>query len=295
MLTLNRYLKERFGERVQKIPIDAGLACPNRDGTKGRKGCIYCDPRGSGTGAAAKGVSVAKQMRLGMEWAKRRYGARKFIAYFQSYSNTYAPLERLEELYTQALQGPQVVGVSIGTRPDCIDHERLDLISQVFKGKMVWVELGLQSASDETLKLINRGHTFKDFEKAVHLVKEFGFLSCVHVIFGLPGETREHMERTIKAINRMPLDGIKFHQLYVLKGTPLHRLYEKGGVDPLSQEEYAKTVAWSIKQLKPGMVVQRLVGDPPGQGLVAPLWSRNKQETINLVNKFLSGSQVIEK
>lgn len=287
-LSLNYYLKQKFGERVQKIPLDAGLTCPNRDGLKGRTGCIYCDSKGSGTGEASKGISVEQQMLQGMEWARRRYKARKFIAYFQSFSNTYAPLNRLEALYKQALQGPNVVGVSIGTRPDCVDEERLSLIAHIFEGKMVWIELGLQSAHNETLKMINRGHTVEDFEQAVRLSKKFGFLVCAHVIFGLPGEGRQEMEHTIEYINALPVDGIKFHQLYILKNCPVYRLYKRGSLVPMAQEEYARMVAWSIKRLRPGVVIHRLTGDPPKHGLVAPMWSTDKAGTIHIINNLIS-------
>ncbi len=287
-LSLNYYLKQKFGERVQKIPLDAGLTCPNRDGLKGRTGCIYCDSKGSGTGEASKGISVEQQMLQGMEWAKRRYKAGKFIAYFQSFSNTYAPLNRLEAIYKQALQGPNVVGVSIGTRPDCVDEERLSLIAHIFEGKMVWIELGLQSAHNETLKMINRGHTVEDFEQAVRLSKKFGFLVCAHVIFGLPGEGRQEMEHTIDYINALPVDGIKFHQLYILKNCPVYRLYKRGSLVPMAQEEYARMVAWSIKRLRPGVVIHRLTGDPPKHGLVAPMWSTDKVGTIHIINNLIS-------
>ena len=287
-LSLNHYLKQKFGERVQKIPLDAGLSCPNRDGSKGRTGCIYCDPKGSGTGLAAKGMSVSEQMHQGIEWAKKRYNARKFIAYFQSFSNTYGPLELLERLYLQSLQGPEVVGVAIGTRPDCIDRERLKLIAKIFKDKMIWIELGLQSANNHTLNLINRGHTVEQFEKAVHLIKEFNFSICAHVIFGLPEETKQDMEETINYINSLPIDGIKFHQLYILENVPIFRLYQKGQIKPMSQTEYANMVAWAIKQLRPNMVIQRLTGDPPRHGLAAPVWSREKHKTIELIHEFLN-------
>jgi len=287
-ISLNLYLKQKFGERVQKIPLDAGLTCPNRDGSKGKLGCIYCDPQGSGTGLAKRGVSVVEQMQQGMKWAKKRYGARKFIAYFQSFSNTYAPIEKLERIYKSVLLGPDVVGVSIGTRPDCIDEERLGLIAHLFKGKMVWIELGLQSAHNETLKIINRGHTVEDFEKAVRMVKDFGFLVCAHIIFGLPGETKKQMKQTVEYLTALPVDGVKFHQLYILKNTPICRLYESGDNDILSQKEYAAMVAWSIKKLQSNVVVHRLTGDPPKQGLVEPLWSLDKQGTIKLINNFFT-------
>jgi len=279
-LTLNAHLRKVFGERVQKIPLDAGFTCPNRDGTKGRSGCIYCDPRGSGTGAWALGKSVSVQMAEGMKWARRRYCAKRFIAYFQAFSNTYAPLHVLGERYRESLLGPEVVGLAIGTRPDCVDEERLSLIRQVADGRMIWMEYGLQSASDETLRRINRGHTVDDFVKAVELTQKHGIPVCTHVMFGLPGEGEREMERTMGLLADLGVEGVKFHQVYVVPGTVLHRLYESGRYQPISQEEYAGMVARAIRMLPEGTVIHRLTGDPSTGISVSPAWSRDKQGTI---------------
>ena len=287
-LTLNRFLRERFGERVQKIPIDAGFTCPNRDGTRGRGGCIYCDAHGSGTGRqrfAQKGI--AGQVREGMAWAERRYGARKFIAYFQSFSNTYAPLDILERRYREALVSPEIVGLSIGTRPDCIDRERLELISRVAGHRMVIMEYGLQSASDKTLRRINRGHRVRDFIDAVRLTREYGFHTCAHVIFGLPGQSREEMLDTAGLLAELAVGGVKFHQLYVVEGTQIHDLYEKGEIRLLDQDYYAEAVAESIKRLPPDTVIHRLAGDPPKEGFVGPGWSLDKAGTVRRIRRMV--------
>jgi len=218
-LTLNRFLRSAFGERVQKIPLDAGLTCPNRDGSKGRGGCIFCDASGSGTGASKSGRDIRSQMKTGMEWAAMRYRARKFIAYFQSFSNTYGPAEKLKALYSQALAGPEVVGLAIGTRPDCVDMERLDLIARTGSGRMVWMEYGLQSASDRTLAFINRGHTVSDFVSAVELTRRYGFLTCAHIIFGLPGETSAEMENIYQKMRRFPMYWVMRYSLTSLPVT----------------------------------------------------------------------------
>jgi radical SAM protein (TIGR01212 family) len=291
-LSLNRYLRGIFGERVQKVSLDAGLTCPNRDGTKGTGGCVYCDAGGSGTGGSKAGKDVAQQMREGIQQARKRYGAEKFIAYFQSFSNTYAAPERLEGLYSQALVGPEVVGLSVGTRPDCVDHEKLALIARVGRDRMVWMEYGLQSASDATLSRINRGHTARDFIHAVGLAREYGFPVCAHVIFGLPGEGRTEMEDTVHLLAGLKIDGVKFHQLYVVEGTALHRLHEVGGYRPMEQAEYAGMVAWALRALPAGTVIQRLTGDPPrDRTVVAPAWSYRKAETTALIKDALISIQ----
>ncbi len=282
-LTFNTYLRQKFGCRVQKIPIDAGLTCPNRDGRIGRGGCIYCNQLGSGTGAFSKGVSIREQMERGIMWARRRYKARKFIAYFQSYSNTYAPLHVLEDIYSQALLGPDVVGLFISTRPDCIDDERLELIKRVSKGRMLWMEYGLQSASDKTLSLINRGHKVADFIRAVEITHEFGIPVCAHVIFGLPGEGQDEMTDTVRLLSDLGIEGVKFHQLYVVKGTVLHDLYKKGRYQPISREEYVDMVLWAIRHLSKETVIHRLTGDPMPGELVAPDWSLEKTRIIQQI------------
>ncbi len=290
-LSLNHYLKGIFGERVQKIPLDAGLSCPNRDGTKGMGGCIYCGETGSGTGAHAMGQAVGEQMKTGQAWAARRYKARRFIAYFQSYSNTYGPLAVLEEIYRQALTGPEVVGLAIGTRPDCVDRDVLKLIKRIGKGRMIWMEYGLQSACDTTLKRINRGHSVQDFIDAVDLTRQFGFPVCAHVIFGLPGEETAQMQQTIELLSELKIDGIKFHQLYVETGTRLYELYSHGRYRPISMEHYVELVTWSVSRLPKGTVIHRLTGDPRRSRLVAPGWSLRKWDILGAISKRIKGEK----
>jgi hypothetical protein len=286
-LSLNQYLRSVFGERVQKISLDAGFTCPNRDGTKGRGGCIYCDAKGSGTGAYESGKDIAEQMKAGINWAGRRYGARKFIAYFQSFSNTYGPLDRLEDIYTQALVGSEVVGLSIGTRPDCVDKDRLELISHIGEGRMVWMEYGLQSASDATLARINRKHTVSDFIRAVEISKEYGLMTCAHIIFGLPDEGRSEMEDTVRLLAGLKVDGVKFHHQYIVENTELNRLYRAGKYRPITQQDYVEMVAWALANLPKGTVIQRLTGDPPMNLLVAPDWSFDKIQTIAMIHNMI--------
>jgi radical SAM protein (TIGR01212 family) len=283
----NSYLRRIFGCRVQKISIDAGLTCPNRNGRVGTGGCIYCNARGSGTGAAAGGLSVAEQIVRSQTAMARRYKAEKFIAYFQSFSNTYAPVPVLKNLYDGAVSVPGVVGLSIGTRPDCVDASVLDLIQSYTDRYLVWVEYGIQSIHDATLKRINRGHDAACFEKAVALTRNRGIHICVHLILGLPGENRQMMLETAETISRMGIDGVKLHLLYVIKGTPLETLYQQGMYRCLEQQEYVDIVCDVLERLPREMVIQRLTGDPHPEELAAPLWSLQKSQTFSMIQETL--------
>ena len=284
----NTYLRDIFGERVQKISLDAGFSCPNRDGTISDTGCIFCDSRGSGSGAMIKrGLSIDEQIMEGLRSAVKRYKARKFIAYFQSFTNTYAPLPRLRELYTRALDHEGMVGLSIGTRPDCVDKDILALISSFKRDYLVWIEFGLQSAHDITLSRINRGHDVACFEKGVMMAMEYGLNICAHVIIGLPGEDREMMMETARYISGLPIAGVKIHCLYVTRGTPLAAFYEEGEYDCLTREEYVECVVDFLELLPPDMVIQRLTGDPLREDLIAPSWALKKTENIRLINRRL--------
>jgi radical SAM protein (TIGR01212 family) len=284
---LNSYLRNLHGCRVQKITIDAGLTCPNRDGSISSGGCIYCNTRGSGTGAHANGLTVAHQLRNGKKSLSKRYKAKKFIAYFQSFSNTYAPLHQLRHLYEEALAVDDIVGLSIGTRPDCVDDPVLDLLQNYAKQHLVWIEYGLQSASDATLAFINRGHDVQCFRDAVKKTKNRGIKICAHVILGLPHETRRDMLHTAGTIARLGLDGVKLHLLYVVKGTRLETFYQQGGFKCLEQKEYVDLVCDFLERIPFEIVVQRLTGDPHRPELAAPAWSLKKPETLKLIQKTL--------
>jgi uncharacterized protein len=283
----NTYLRNIFGCRVQKITIDAGLTCPNRDGTIASGGCIYCNIRGSGTGAHAKGLSVTRQLIDGKKALAKRYKANKFIAYFQSFSNTYAPLDELKRLYQEALSIDDVVGLSIGTRPDCVDEAVLDLLQDVAKHHLIWIEYGLQSARDDSLAFINRGHDVRCFIDAVEKTRNRGIKMCAHVILGLPHETRRDMLHTADTIAKLKLDGVKLHLLYVVKGTRLETLYRQGRFKCLEQQTYADLVCDFLERIPAEMVVQRLTGDPHRNELIAPVWSLKKTETLERIQKLL--------
>jgi uncharacterized protein len=282
----NSYLKGIFGQRVQKISLDAGLGCPNRGGGISGRGCIYCDQKGSGTGAKSlRDISIKEQMKAGIEWAKKRYGAEKFIAYFQSYTNTYAPVEILKELYDQAVSYEGVVGLSIGTRPDCIDRKKLELISSYTEKYLVWIEYGLQSSHDKTLAAINRGHDVKTFVDAVNLTTEYGINICAHVILGLPGETRDMMMETAQFIANQPINGVKIHSIYVTKGAQLAKMYLDGEFSCMERDEYIETLIDFLEQLPPEIIIQRVTGDPDRDNLIAPAWTLEKTNNLSMINK----------
>jgi radical SAM protein (TIGR01212 family) len=284
---LNSYLRGIYGGRVQKITIDAGLNCPNRDGSIAYGGCIYCNARGSGTGAHTKGISVTEQLVAGKAKLSKRYKAEKFIAYFQSFSNTYAPLDKLKSLYEEALAVDGVVGLSIGTRPDCVTPEILNLLQGYADHYLVWIEYGLQSAMDRTLAAINRGHDVQCFIDAVQTTQGRGISICAHVILGLPDETRADMLRTAQLIAKLGIDGVKLHLLYVVKGTRLEALYRQGSYICLKQPEYVDLVCDFLERIPPQMVIQRLTGDPHPHELVAPRWALQKAQILSQIRETL--------
>ncbi len=288
---LNSFLKERFGCRVQKVSLDAGLTCPNRDGKVGRGGCIYCNALGSGTGRFST-QSIKEQIENGKASLRRRYKAEKFIAYFQSYSNTYGNPDKLAALYREALSVPDIVGLAIGTRPDCVDEAVLELLSDLNRETYLSVEYGLQSAHDDTLKAINRGHTFSDFAASVEKTRRKGIDICVHVILGLPGETRRDMLETAQALAGLDIQAIKIHLLYIVRGTPLEALYAAGAFKCIDRETYADIVAEFLALLPPEIVVHRLTGDPHPSELVAPQWAIEKQRNLQAIHLKMHTSQL---
>lgn len=284
-ITLSDFLKRKFGEKVFKVSLDAGFSCPNRDGKKGTGGCIYCNSETliplNFTGEDIKG-----QLLSGMEKVRKRHNANKFIAYFQINSNTYAPIDYLKKVYREALL-PDIIAIAVSTRPDCVPDEVLDLLKELKKERFLWLELGLQSANDSTLAFVNRGHTAAEFRDAVERARLRGIDVCAHVIVGLPDETRDDMLKTARFLSDCRVWGVKFHQLQVLKDTPLLKLYEEGKVKTLSLDEYAAIVADSLTILPPSVVVHRLSGDAPLKYLVAPRWGANKFIVAERIEELL--------
>ncbi len=291
---LKDHLQSRFGARVQKVTLDAGLTCPNRDGRVGRGGCIYCNARGSGTGAAARGQSLSQQLAAGIAKLSARYQAQKFIAYFQSFSNTYAPLPKLRQLYDQVLAHPQVVGLSIGTRPDCLSPAIIELLASYNRTHLVWLELGLQSAHDRTLQMINRGHDAACFADAVRQAAAQGLEVLAHVILGLPQENGADMVATARFLAALPLAGVKIHLLYVIQGTPLADLYKCGAFQPLRQDEYVDILVAFLEVLPPHFVIHRLTGDPHPQELLAPTWCLDKAAVLRQIKETFLRRQTFQ-
>jgi uncharacterized protein len=280
-------LKRVFGCRVQRLSVDAGFTCPNRDGSVGVDGCVFCGGKGSGSFGILQGAGVAGQLEHAKEVMVRKYKAVQFIAYFQSYSNTYAPVERLRALYDEALEVPDVVGLIVGTRPDCLPEETLDLLACYAKRCYFWLELGLQSPLDRTLTSIGRGHDLASFTAALLGCKKRGIRVCAHVILGLPGESRPEMLSGAEFLNAAGVDGVKIHLLHVMRGTRLADQYRQGGVRLLDRDEYVGLVCDYLERLDPRIVVQRLTGDGNRQDLIAPLWSLQKFEVLNCIDREL--------
>ncbi|ABQ46431.1 conserved hypothetical radical SAM protein [Thermotoga petrophila RKU-1] len=282
---LSDYLKERYGERVQRIVIHGGFSCPNRDGTKGKGGCIYCDATGSGFTTLMRLPIREQVMEMKRKYEKR--GIKKFIAYFQSFSNTYAPVEVLRERYEEALVDDSIVQLSVSTRPDLVSERVLDLFEEFKKRVDVSVELGLQTANYRTLKKINRDHTLAEFVDAAVRVKRRGIELVVHVILNLPWDDMEDVVETAKILSALDVDGVKLHSLYVVERTKLAEMYKKGEIKICSLEEYIDRAITFLEYLSPNVVIHRLVADPPRKGTIFGNWGKSKIEIINMIEEEL--------
>ena len=283
----SQYLKERYGTRVRKISLNAGFSCPNKDGKLGREGCIFCNELGFSPFAKG-GLSLEEQIERSIKRSKDKDGARKFIAYFQNATNTYASCRELKQAYDAIKGYSEIVGLSISTRPDCVDDEKLDLIESYKDDYEVWVEYGLQTAHDRTLESVNRGHTFPQSLEAIKKTAQKGINIGAHVILGLPGESREDMIATAKEISNLPVAGVKLHVLHVLKDTELERLYHEDSVTLLSQDKYVGLVCDFLENLKPDCVILRLVSDAKEEYLIAPKWINNKSLVIRKIEEEFS-------
>ena len=290
---LANYLKKRFGTKVQRITLEANLDCPNRDGKKAFGGCTFCTADGSSAGAFSISDPISKQLEDGIKLFSRRFGARKFISYLQSFTNTYASVEKLKMIYDEAISHPDVVVLAIGTRPDCLSEEVLDLI-ETYKEKVeIWLDLGLQTVHDSTLDFINRAHTAGDFFNALERAKKRDLIVCTHTIFGLPGETKEMFYKTMKTIADSKIDAIKIHQLLVLEKTKIANQYGEGLFKVLELEEYINLVCDFLEMLSPDVVIHRLFAEAKPGELIAPLWAqqddgrRNKQQILRMIESEL--------
>lgn len=285
--SLNTFLKTTFGEKVYKITLDISATCPNRDGSLGSGGCIYCNPESSRPAVGDKKKEIKDQILDGIKYLKKRHHTEKFISYFQQNTNTYDDVATLRKYFYEAIGHPDIVGLAISTRPDCIPSEILDLLSEINKKTYLWVELGLQSADDKRLTFLRRGHTVQQFIDAVRQLHEQDIAVCAHVILGLPGEENKDIQDIANLINELAVEGIKIHNLHVLKDTPLEKLYNDGKITLPSQDEYAKKVVYLLERLAPSVLIHRFNSHAPRNLTVAPSWSVNKLATFNAIEKEL--------
>ncbi len=285
--SLNTYLKETFGCKVYKLALDAGMTCPNRDGTVGRGGCIFCSAGGSGEFAEKYCKSISEQIERAKLRVSEKYKGDKYIAYFQNYTNTYADIEYLKSVFLPAINEPSVCALSIGTRPDCLGKDVLALLNELNKIKPVFVELGLQTIHEKTAEFIKRGYPLPVYDKAVKELKEIGINTVVHIILGLPYETEDMMLETVGYVCENGIDGVKLQLLYVLKGTELEKLYLEGKVKIMSKDEYIKILCDCLEMIPDDIVIHRITGDAPKKLLVAPLWSADKKDVLNSINREL--------
>lgn len=285
--SLDYHLKETFGEKVYKLSLNGGMSCPNRDGTIGKGGCIFCSAGGSGEFAGKPSLSITEQIESQKEMVRKKFPVKKFIAYYQAFTNTYAPVERLRSLFTEAISHPDIVAVSIGTRPDCLPEDVLNLLEELNRIKPVWVELGLQTIHEKTASYIRRGYSLACFENALVNLQKRNLETIVHVILGLPGEDEKAILETIDYLSGQDIQGIKLHLLHVLEGTDLAKDYKAGKFSVFTMEEYTALVIQCLEHLPGDLVVHRITGDGPKDFMIAPLWSQKKRVVMNTVNNGL--------
>ncbi len=290
--SLDYHIRQTFGEKLYKISLDAGLTCPNRDGTLGERGCIFCSQGGSGDFASDRRLSITEQIESGKQQSAGKFKGSGYIAYFQAYTNTYGPVSRLRRLFLEAASHPDIRALSIATRPDCLGHKVLELLKEVNQIKPVWVELGLQTIHERTAAFIRRGYTFPVFEQAVRNLRAAGLDVIVHVILFLPGETQEDMYQTIRQLNRMDIQGIKLQLLHILKGTDLAGFYESHPFFIPCMEDYFRVLGGCLGMLRPDIVIHRLTGDGPKELLIAPLWTGNKRYVLNQFHAYLKRQHI---
>lgn len=286
--SLNKYLRNTFVDKVYKISLNAGFTCPNRDGTIGTRGCIFCSAGGSGDFAESAYLSITEQIEQGKKRVKNKIKSGKYIAYFQAYTNTYAPIEVLREKFYEAINHKDIVAISIATRPDCLGDDVIELLDELNKIKPVFVELGLQTIHKKSARYIRRGYELNIYDEAVEKLKKIKVNIVVHIILGLPGETKEDMLETVKYVCQSGINGIKLQLLHIIKGTDLEKEYLSGKVKPLEFEEYLDIIKSCVEIIPENIVIHRLTGDGAKKDLVAPLWSADKKRVLNSINKILS-------
>lgn len=292
--SLDYEMKHRFGEKVYRLALNGGMTCPNRDGKVGHGGCIFCSSGGSGDFAASPSLSISEQLNVQKELVRQKRPVQKFIAYFQAYTNTYAPVDYLEKIFTEAISDPDVIVLSIATRPDCLPDEVVALLSRLNQIKPVWIELGLQTVHEDTARLIRRGYELSCFEKAVKDLRNAGIEVIVHTILGLPGEDHDRMLETIQYLNTCDIQGIKLQLLHILKDTDLALYYQETNFPVMNMEEYIQLLTDCIERLSPDITIHRITGDGPGELLIAPLWSSHKRTVLNRIHAVFSERQTYQ-
>lgn len=289
-LSFNKYLKDKFGQKVYKISLDGGFTCPNRDGKIDTRGCIFCSKGGSGDFAQSRNLSITEQIESGKKRVEKKIKSGKYIAYFQAFTNTYAPVEILRAKYSEAINHPDIVALSIATRPDCLGDDVIELLDEMNKIKPVFVELGLQTIHNESAKYIRRGYSLEVYNEAVKKLKNIGVNIVVHIILGLPNESEEDMLESVKYVCQSQIDGIKLQLLHIIAGTDLAKDYEKGLFKTLEFDEYVELIAKCVAIIPKNIVIHRLTGDGAKKDLIAPLWSADKKRVLNAINKALRES-----
>lgn len=289
-LSFNKYLKDKFGQKVYKISLDGGFTCPNRDGKIDTRGCIFCSKGGSGDFAQNRDLSITEQIESGKKIVEKKIKSGKYIAYFQAFTNTYAPVEILRAKYSEAINHPDIVALSIATRPDCLGDDVIELLDEMNKIKPVFVELGLQTIHSDSAKYIRRGYSLEVYNEAVKKLKNIGVNIVVHIILGLPNESEEDMLESVKYVCQSQIDGIKLQLLHVIAGTDLAKDYEKGLFKTLEFDEYVELIAKCVAIMPKNIVIHRLTGDGAKKDLIAPLWSADKKRVLNAINKALRES-----
>lgn len=284
--SFNQYLRDKFGCKVYKISINGGFSCPNRDGTIDTRGCIFCSAGGSGDFAESPSLSITQQIENGKKRVEKKIKCGKYIAYFQAFTNTYGPIDVLREKYFEAVNHPDIVMLSIATRPDCLSSEVLNLLNEINKIKPVMVELGLQTIHEKTAKYIRRGYSLNVYDEAVRNLKNIGINIVVHLIIGLPFESKEDILESVKYVCDSGIDGIKLQLLHILKGTDLEKDYQNGLFSALSMEEYLDIIKSCVEIIPKNIVIHRLTGDGAKMDLIAPLWSADKKKVLNAINKL---------
>lgn len=289
-LSFNKYLKDKFGQKVYKISLDGGFTCPNRDGKIDTRGCIFCSKGGSGDFAQNRDLSITEQIESGKKIVEKKIKNGKYIAYFQAFTNTYAPVEILRAKYSEAINHPDIVALSIATRPDCLGDDVIELLDEMNKIKPVFVELGLQTIHSDSAKYIRRGYSLEVYNEAVKKLKNIGVNIVVHIILGLPNESEEDMLESVKYVCQSQIDGIKLQLLHIIAGTDLAKDYEKGLFKTLEFDEYVELIAKCVAIIPKNIVIHRLTGDGAKKDLIAPLWSADKKKVLNAINKALRES-----